>query len=94
MTTGDAPTTSEWSTILLPTKVWLTLEVCVLLLFVFQGWLNHRNPQEAEIIMTLFSSSFPDLYRYAIQSLTFKMDILEAFVIKQVGYLVPKLIVI
>ena len=26
-TTGDAPTTSEWSTILLPTKVWLILEV-------------------------------------------------------------------
>ena len=25
--TGAAPTTSEWSTILLPTKVWLTLEV-------------------------------------------------------------------
>ena len=25
--TGDAPTTSEWSTILLPTKVWLVLEV-------------------------------------------------------------------
>ena len=25
--TGDAPTTSEWSTILLPTKVWLILEV-------------------------------------------------------------------
>ena len=24
---GDAPTTSEWSTILLPTKVWLILEV-------------------------------------------------------------------
>ena len=25
--TGDAPTTSVWSTILLPTKVWLILEV-------------------------------------------------------------------
>ena len=25
--TGDAPTTSEWSTILLHTKVWLILEV-------------------------------------------------------------------
>ena len=25
--TGDAPTTSEWSTILLPTEVWLILEV-------------------------------------------------------------------
>ena len=25
--TGDAPTASEWSTILLPTKVWLMLKV-------------------------------------------------------------------
>ena len=25
--TGDAPTTSEWSTSLLPTKVWLILDV-------------------------------------------------------------------
>ena len=25
--TGDAPTASEWSTILLPTKVWLKLEI-------------------------------------------------------------------
>ena len=25
--TGDAPTTSEWSTIILPTEVWLILEV-------------------------------------------------------------------
>ena len=25
--TGDAPTTSEWSTILLPIKLWLTLEI-------------------------------------------------------------------
>ena len=25
--TGDAPTTSEWSIILLPTKVWLILEI-------------------------------------------------------------------
>ena len=27
MLTGDAPTTSEWSTILLPTMMWLILEV-------------------------------------------------------------------
>ena len=25
--TGDAPTTSEWSTILLPTEVWLILKI-------------------------------------------------------------------
>ena len=49
-----------------------------------QGWLNHRSPQEAEIILQLFENSFADLYRYAIQNLSFKMDVLEAFVIKQV----------
>ena len=26
--TGDAPTTSEWSKTLFPTKVWLLLQVC------------------------------------------------------------------
>ena len=31
--TGDAPNTSEWSTILLPTNVRLILEVCGYLLF-------------------------------------------------------------
>ena len=50
----------------------------------FQGWLNHRNPQEAEIILNLFDGSFSDMYRYAVQNLTFKMNLLEAFVIKQV----------
>ena len=32
---GDAPTTSEWSTILLPAKVWLILEV--LWYFIIKG---------------------------------------------------------
>lgn len=49
-----------------------------------QGWLNHRNAAEGAIIMELFEASFPEIYRYACQSLTFKMDVLEAFVIRQV----------
>ena len=38
--TGDAPTTSEWSTILLPTKVCLILDVwqCVSVLLVIHVW--------------------------------------------------------
>ena len=36
MPTGDAPTTSEWSTILLPTKVCLILEVLRYLYFCLQ----------------------------------------------------------
>lgn len=48
--------------------------------------MNHRNPAEAAIIRELFDASFPDIYRYACQSLTFKMDVLEAFVIRQVSY--------
>ena len=34
--------------------------------------------------MSLFEESFPELYRYTIQNLTMKMEVLEAFIIKQV----------
>ena len=47
--------------------------------------MSHRNPGEANIVYELFEASFPDIYRYAVQSLTFKMDVLEAFVIRQVS---------
>ncbi|KAM9783262.1 dynein axonemal heavy chain 5-like [Neosynchiropus ocellatus] len=50
---------------------------------ILEGWLLKRSPQEAEVLRELFSSSFPDLYRFCIQSLEFKMDLLEAFVIMQ-----------
>lgn len=52
-------------------------------LFPPQGWLKKRSPQEAETLRQLFSSSFSDLYRFSVQSLEFKMDVLEAFVIMQ-----------
>ncbi len=60
--------------------------------FVIQAWLNLRNPQEAEIIMNYFKNSFPDVLRYAVQSLIFKMDVLEAFIIRQACDLLEGLI--
>uniref|UniRef100_A0A8C6KVS4 Dynein axonemal heavy chain 5 n=1 Tax=Nothobranchius furzeri TaxID=105023 RepID=A0A8C6KVS4_NOTFU len=50
---------------------------------ILEGWLKKRSPQEAEVLRQLFSSSFPELYRFCVQSLEFKMDMLEAFVIMQ-----------
>lgn len=48
-----------------------------------QGFLKRRSFQEAEILRQLYSSSFPDLYRFSIQSLQWKTEMLEAFVIMQ-----------
>lgn len=48
-----------------------------------QGWLNLRPLAENGIILPLFEESFPPIYRYATQNLEFKMDVLEAFVIRQ-----------
>lgn len=48
-----------------------------------QGWLKQRSPQEAEVLRELFSSSFSDLYHFSVQSLEFKMEMLEAFIIMQ-----------
>lgn len=45
--------------------------------------MNKRSPQEAEVLRELFSSSFSEVYRFSVQSLEFKMDMLEAFVIMQ-----------
>ncbi|CAL8289381.1 unnamed protein product [Merluccius merluccius] len=50
---------------------------------ILEGWLKQRSPQEGEVLRGLFSSSFPELYRFSIQSLEFKMELLEAFVIMQ-----------
>ncbi|XP_039662328.1 dynein heavy chain 5, axonemal isoform X2 [Perca fluviatilis] len=50
---------------------------------ILEGWLKKRFPQEAEVLRELFSSSFSELYRFSVQSLEFKMDMLEAFVIMQ-----------
>ncbi|TNN79750.1 Dynein heavy chain 5, axonemal [Liparis tanakae] len=50
---------------------------------ILEGWLKKRFAQEAEVLRELFSSSFSELYRFCVQSLEFKMDMLEAFVIMQ-----------
>uniref|UniRef100_A0A672FPW1 Dynein, axonemal, heavy chain 5 n=1 Tax=Salarias fasciatus TaxID=181472 RepID=A0A672FPW1_SALFA len=50
---------------------------------ILEGWLKKRSPQEASVLRGLFSSSFSELYRFSVQSLEFKMDMLEAFVIMQ-----------
>uniref|UniRef100_G3NTE1 Dynein, axonemal, heavy chain 5 n=1 Tax=Gasterosteus aculeatus aculeatus TaxID=481459 RepID=G3NTE1_GASAC len=63
---------------------------------ILEGWLKKRFPQEAEVLRELFTSSFSELYRFCVQSLEFKMDMLEAFVIMQCinmlqGLIPPKL---
>ncbi|XP_044298752.1 dynein axonemal heavy chain 5 [Varanus komodoensis] len=50
---------------------------------VLEGFLKKRSAQEAEILRQLYVASFPDLYRFSIQSLEYKMEVLEAFVIMQ-----------
>ncbi|XP_038567842.1 dynein heavy chain 5, axonemal [Micropterus salmoides] len=50
---------------------------------ILENWLKKRSPQEAEVLRELFSSSFSELYRFSVQSLEFKMEMLEAFVIMQ-----------
>ena len=59
---------------------------------ILQGWLNHRPIAEGSIILDLFEASFPDIYRYAVQNLVWKMDVLEAFVIRQACDLLQGLI--
>ena len=55
---------------------------------ILQGWLNLRPPSESAQIMSLFEDSFAEIYRYAVQNLIFKMEVLEAFVIRQVRRLI------
>ncbi|KAF4087596.1 hypothetical protein AMELA_G00072460 [Ameiurus melas] len=50
---------------------------------ILEGWLRKRSPQEAEVLRELFSGSFPELYRFSVQCLDYKMDMLEAFIIMQ-----------
>ncbi|KAM9637240.1 dynein axonemal heavy chain 5 [Morphnus guianensis] len=50
---------------------------------ILEGFLKRRSFQEAEVLRQLYSSSFPDLYRFSIQSLQWKTEMLEAFVIMQ-----------
>uniref|UniRef100_A0A2K5U8Y9 Dynein axonemal heavy chain 5 n=1 Tax=Macaca fascicularis TaxID=9541 RepID=A0A2K5U8Y9_MACFA len=50
---------------------------------ILEGFLKKRSPQEAEILRQLYTESFPDLYRFCVQNLEYKMEVLEAFVIMQ-----------
>ncbi|XP_062925653.1 dynein axonemal heavy chain 5 [Mobula hypostoma] len=50
---------------------------------VLEGWLKKWSLQAAEILRKLFAESFAELYRFSIQSLEYKMEMLEAFVIMQ-----------
>ncbi|XP_060727240.1 dynein axonemal heavy chain 5 [Tachysurus vachellii] len=50
---------------------------------ILEGWLRKRSLQEAEVLRELFSESFPELYRFSVQSLDYKMDMLEAFIVMQ-----------
>ncbi|XP_062848702.1 dynein axonemal heavy chain 5 [Trichomycterus rosablanca] len=50
---------------------------------ILEGWLRKRSPQEAEILRELFSGSFSELYRFSVQNLEYKMDMLEAFIVMQ-----------
>nr|KAG5688729.1 hypothetical protein BaRGS_032064 [Batillaria attramentaria] len=59
---------------------------------ILQGWLHTRPPQEHEVFTSLFTESFSELLTYAFQGLTFKMTMLEAFVISQACRLLAGLI--
>uniref|UniRef100_A0A1I8ID59 Dynein heavy chain 5, axonemal n=1 Tax=Macrostomum lignano TaxID=282301 RepID=A0A1I8ID59_9PLAT len=47
------------------------------------GWLLKRPTFERDQLFPLFESTFPEILRYAIQFLTFKIDVLEAFIVRQ-----------
>ncbi|XP_039248303.2 dynein axonemal heavy chain 5-like isoform X1 [Styela clava] len=59
---------------------------------IIEGWLLKRSDSEATILRQLFSNCFAPLYRFAVQNLDFKMDTLEAFIIKQAIVLLDGLI--
>ncbi|XP_034031153.1 dynein heavy chain 5, axonemal [Thalassophryne amazonica] len=50
---------------------------------ILEAWLKKRSPKEREVLKELFSGSFPEIYQFSLQSLEYKMDLLEAFVIMQ-----------
>ena len=60
--TGDAPTTSEWPTVLLPVKVWLILEIWLYILL-----LSRHDPHSIDCIFVPVKISpafYKVLYRY------------------------------
>ncbi|KAK3588114.1 hypothetical protein CHS0354_012171 [Potamilus streckersoni] len=59
---------------------------------ILQGWLKTRNPQEGDILFSLFDKIFDDLYNYVVLSLHGKMNILQCNRIKQACDLLEGLI--
>uniref|UniRef100_A0A8C6QFD6 Dynein, axonemal, heavy chain 5 n=1 Tax=Nannospalax galili TaxID=1026970 RepID=A0A8C6QFD6_NANGA len=59
---------------------------------ILEGFLKRRSPQEAEILRQLYTETFPDLYRFSVQNLEYKMEVLEAFVITQSIHMLQGLI--
>uniref|UniRef100_A0A1I8FY30 Dynein heavy chain 5, axonemal n=1 Tax=Macrostomum lignano TaxID=282301 RepID=A0A1I8FY30_9PLAT len=47
------------------------------------GWLLKRPAFERDHLFPLFEDSFPDILLFATQFLTFKMSVLEAFIVRQ-----------
>lgn len=57
-----------------------------------RGWLNNRSIHERTVVFELFKNSFANLYRFCTQFLVFKMDVLEAFIVRQACDLLEGLI--
>lgn len=50
-----------------------------------KGWIiRERNPQEGDVLLPLFESSFPFIYRFFATSVTAKMEVLECMIVSQV----------
>ncbi|XP_078543788.1 dynein axonemal heavy chain 5 [Lissotriton helveticus] len=50
---------------------------------ILEGWLKKISPRESDTLRQLYASSFSNLYRFSIQNLEYKIEMLEAFVIMQ-----------
>ncbi|XP_025115333.1 dynein heavy chain 5, axonemal-like isoform X4 [Pomacea canaliculata] len=59
---------------------------------ILAGWLKQRPPVEGEVFMALFTMSFPAILQYAAQNLTYKMDVLESFLVTQATKILTGLI--
>ena len=65
--TGDAPTASEWSTSLLPTKVWLISEVDGRQYHYAEDLAKQRAGASAAMVLTLFSWNIPTFESEALK---------------------------
>jgi dynein heavy chain len=54
---------------------------------IVKGWLTReRHSYELDIFLSLYESTFPQIYRYFSTALTAKMDILECMLVSQVTF--------